>query len=190
MNLDKEQLPVVHVGVCEDYPRLRDKNPLLIGRTESMPLCKRNRLHVWTYYLSNDANGYHRSQLPPATVPPSSERGALLKDVGSEEAGTVKSMWGVTGRLVAMVLYKGPRLLDLAKTPEHLQFNKYVLTGYRPVSTVQECLRSLFYVHNELGNIYTHGESSLELFAWPPGSTSTPVTFILVSLFKNVHINS
>lgn len=70
-------------------------------------------------------------------------------------------MQGVAGRLVAMVLYKGPRLLDLAKTPEHLQFNKYVLTGYRPVSTVQECLRSLFYMHNELGNIYTHGESGL-----------------------------
>lgn len=46
MNLDKEQLPGVHVGVCEDYHQLRDKNPLLIGRSESMPLCKRNRLHV------------------------------------------------------------------------------------------------------------------------------------------------
>ncbi|TDG98043.1 hypothetical protein EPR50_G00214330 [Perca flavescens] len=56
-----------------------------------------------------------------------------------------------------MVLYKGPRLLDFAKTPQYLQFNKYVLTGYRPVSTAQDCLRSLFYMHNELGNIYTHG---------------------------------
>ncbi|KAM3591524.1 uncharacterized protein V6R79_003158 [Siganus canaliculatus] len=53
--------------------------------------------------------------------------------------------------------YQGPRLLEFAKTPSHLQFNKYVLTGYRPVSTAQECLRSLFYMHNELGNIYTHG---------------------------------
>lgn len=58
-----------------------------------------------------------------------------------------------------MVFCKRPRLLDFAKTPTHLQFNKYVLTGYRPVSTAQECLRSLFYMHNELGNIYTHGES-------------------------------
>ncbi|XP_033975123.1 progestin and adipoQ receptor family member 4 [Trematomus bernacchii] len=56
-----------------------------------------------------------------------------------------------------MGLYKGPRLLEFAKTPQHLQFNKYVLTGYRPVSTAQECIRSLFYMHNELGNIYTHG---------------------------------
>lgn len=61
-----------------------------------------------------------------------------------------------------MVLYKGPRLLEFAKTPAHLQFNKYVLTGYRPVSTAPECLRSLFYMHNELGNIYTHGKSRNE----------------------------
>lgn len=59
-----------------------------------------------------------------------------------------------------MRFYEGPRLLDLAKTPHHLQFNKYVLTGYRPVSTAHECLRSLFYMHNELGNIYTHGQSN------------------------------
>ncbi|XP_077482521.1 progestin and adipoQ receptor family member 4 isoform X2 [Stigmatopora argus] len=51
----------------------------------------------------------------------------------------------------------GPRLLDFPKTPTHLQFNKYVLTGYRPVSSAHECLRSLFYMHNELGNIYSHG---------------------------------
>uniref|UniRef100_A0A3P8X641 Progestin and adipoQ receptor family member IVa n=1 Tax=Cynoglossus semilaevis TaxID=244447 RepID=A0A3P8X641_CYNSE len=49
------------------------------------------------------------------------------------------------------------RLLDWASSPPHLQFNKYVLTGYRPISSVQDCIRSLFYLHNELGNIYTHG---------------------------------
>lgn len=56
-----------------------------------------------------------------------------------------------------MGAFKGPRLLSLEKTPPHLQFNKYVLTGYRPISNADECLRSLFYMHNELGNIYTHG---------------------------------
>lgn len=90
MNLDKEQLPEVHVGVCEDYHRLRDKNPLLIGPTESMPLCKPNRLHVWTYYLTNHANGYHRSQFPFAPVSPSSSSEDLLEDVDSEEASAVK----------------------------------------------------------------------------------------------------
>ncbi|XP_028825816.1 progestin and adipoQ receptor family member 4 [Denticeps clupeoides] len=56
-----------------------------------------------------------------------------------------------------MALFNRPRLLDFKNSPPHLQFNRYVLSGYRPVSTFQECLRSLFYVHNESGNIYTHG---------------------------------
>ncbi|XP_028670765.1 progestin and adipoQ receptor family member 4-like [Erpetoichthys calabaricus] len=56
-----------------------------------------------------------------------------------------------------MAFLSGPRLLDWASSPPHLQFNKYVLTGYRPVSSANECLKSLFYLHNELGNIYTHG---------------------------------
>uniref|UniRef100_H3AV51 Progestin and adipoQ receptor family member 4 n=1 Tax=Latimeria chalumnae TaxID=7897 RepID=H3AV51_LATCH len=55
-----------------------------------------------------------------------------------------------------MAFLNGPRLLDWASSPPYLQFNKFVLTGYRPACTVQECLRSLFYLHNELGNIYTH----------------------------------
>ncbi|XP_029364339.1 progestin and adipoQ receptor family member 4a isoform X3 [Echeneis naucrates] len=59
--------------------------------------------------------------------------------------------------LFAMAFLSGPRLLDWASSPPHLQFNKYVLTGYRPISSVQDCIRSLFYLHNELGNIYTHG---------------------------------
>lgn len=57
-----------------------------------------------------------------------------------------------------MAFLAGPRLLDWASSPPHLQFNKFVLTGYRPASSGSGCLRSLFYMHNELGNIYTHGE--------------------------------
>lgn len=56
-----------------------------------------------------------------------------------------------------MAFLTGPRLLDWASSPPHLQFNKFVLTGYRPVAGGAECVRSLFYLHNELGNIYTHG---------------------------------
>uniref|UniRef100_UPI0037E7F3B4 progestin and adipoQ receptor family member 4a isoform X2 n=1 Tax=Semicossyphus pulcher TaxID=241346 RepID=UPI0037E7F3B4 len=66
--------------------------------------------------------------------------------------------------LFAMAFLNGPRLLDWANSPPHLQFNKYVLTGYRPISSVQDCIRSLFYLHNELGNIYTHGSVLYHLF--------------------------
>lgn len=65
---------------------------------------------------------------------------------------------GPTSRDRAMAFLAGPRLLDWASSPPHLQFNKFVLTGYRPASSGSGCLRSLFYMHNELGNIYTHGE--------------------------------
>uniref|UniRef100_A0A3P9L430 Progestin and adipoQ receptor family member IVb n=1 Tax=Oryzias latipes TaxID=8090 RepID=A0A3P9L430_ORYLA len=83
-----------------------------------------------------------------------------------------------------MGLYQGPRLLDFAKTPPHLQFNKYVLTGYRPVSTAQECLRSLFYVHNELGNIYTHGALPIiyiTLLCYPAVQQTALLAYILLS---------
>ncbi|KAM3821649.1 progestin and adipoQ receptor family member 4 isoform 3-T3 [Vipera latastei] len=56
-----------------------------------------------------------------------------------------------------MAFLGGARLLDWASSPPHLQFNRFVLTGYRPASSGSGCLRSLFYLHNELGNIYTHG---------------------------------
>ncbi|KAI9539476.1 hypothetical protein NQZ68_005556 [Dissostichus eleginoides] len=63
-----------------------------------------------------------------------------------------------------MAYLNGPRLLDWASSPPHLQFNKYVLTGYRPSSSVQDCIRSLFYLHNELGNIYTHDSCESDNF--------------------------
>lgn len=70
-----------------------------------------------------------------------------------------------------MAFLAGPRLLDWASSPPHLQFNKFVLTGYRPASSGSGCLRSLFYLHNELGNIYTHGEprpATRFPHPWPP----------------------
>ncbi|XP_049916301.1 progestin and adipoQ receptor family member 4 isoform X2 [Epinephelus moara] len=85
-----------------------------------------------------------------------------------------------------MVLCEGPRLLDFAKTPQHLQFNKYVLTGYRPVSTAHECLRSLFYMHNELGNIYTHGALPIihiTLLCYPTTRHIALLAYILLSAY-------
>ncbi|EDO46359.1 predicted protein [Nematostella vectensis] len=50
-----------------------------------------------------------------------------------------------------------PKLCSLQCCPSWLQFNKFVLTGYRCDYTVSECLDSLLYVHNESVNIYSHG---------------------------------
>lgn len=42
---------VVHMAFCEDYSSFipRNKSPLLIGPTKSMPLGKLNRLLAWYY---------------------------------------------------------------------------------------------------------------------------------------------
>lgn len=48
-------------------------------------------------------------------------------------------------------------LLHWRDMPQHLQFNPYVLTGYRPLQSWTDCVRSLFYFHNETINILTHG---------------------------------
>lgn len=84
-----------------------------------------------------------------------------------------------------MAFLAGPRLLDWASCPPHLQFNKFVLTGYRPEASGGECVRSLFYLHNELGNIYTHGIPLLGFIFLLP--LSMPWSQITVSWLGVVH---
>ncbi|XP_027695173.1 progestin and adipoQ receptor family member 4-like isoform X1 [Vombatus ursinus] len=62
----------------------------------------------------------------------------------------------------------GRRLLSWANSPCHLQFNPFVLTGYRPTSGTLGCVYSLFYLHNELGNIYIHGMALMTLLVLLP----------------------
>lgn len=50
------------------------------------------------------------------------------------------------------------QLQDWEEMPKHLQFNPYVLKGYRPLQDIKGCVNSLFYLHNESINILTHGE--------------------------------
>ncbi|XP_033300236.1 progestin and adipoQ receptor family member 4 isoform X2 [Bombus bifarius] len=52
--------------------------------------------------------------------------------------------------------------------PQHLQFNPHIRTGYRPLMTVGQCLRSLFYIHNETVNIITHGFAILYMLLTIP----------------------
>lgn len=49
-------------------------------------------------------------------------------------------------------------LLKWKDMPKHLQFNQYIVEGYRPLTNVKGCLHSLFYFHNETINIITHGK--------------------------------
>ncbi|CAG4945815.1 unnamed protein product [Colias eurytheme] len=64
---------------------------------------------------------------------------------------------------------EGVELLHWRDMPQHLQFNPYVLTGYRPLQDWGGCIRSLFYFHNETINILTHGVSLVFIVAVLPG---------------------
>lgn len=46
----------------------------------------------------------------------------------------------------------------ITDVPEHLRFNKFILNGYRSTLNFKESLLSLFYIHNESTNIYSHGK--------------------------------
>ncbi|ORZ09774.1 hemolysin-III related-domain-containing protein [Lobosporangium transversale] len=48
------------------------------------------------------------------------------------------------------------RLLRFEELPEQWQENKHILSGYRFLSSKKQCFQSIFYVHNESGNIWTH----------------------------------
>ncbi|KAF9577900.1 hypothetical protein BGW38_006605 [Lunasporangiospora selenospora] len=48
------------------------------------------------------------------------------------------------------------RLLRFEELPEQWQENKYIFSGYRFLSSKTQCFQSIFYVHNESGNIWTH----------------------------------
>ncbi|XP_035440584.1 progestin and adipoQ receptor family member 4 [Spodoptera frugiperda] len=63
----------------------------------------------------------------------------------------------------------GVQLLHWRDMPQHLQFNPYVLTGYRPLQSWAGCVGSLFYFHNETINILTHGVSLVYILAVLPG---------------------
>ncbi|XP_044538710.1 progestin and adipoQ receptor family member 4-like isoform X4 [Gracilinanus agilis] len=84
-----------------------------------------------------------------------------------------------------MARRSGPRLLDWINTPSHLQFNPFILTGYRPASSISGCVRSLFYLHNELGNIYSLGAIPMiqcTLVCWPSLRLFTLVMYAFLSV--------
>ncbi|KAH0560915.1 hypothetical protein KQX54_009939 [Cotesia glomerata] len=53
--------------------------------------------------------------------------------------------------------------------PSHLQFNPHIRTGYRQITNLKGCIRSLFYIHNETVNTFTHGLAILHILLTIPG---------------------
>nr|CAH7742378.1 unnamed protein product [Callosobruchus chinensis] len=60
------------------------------------------------------------------------------------------------------------RLLQWKDMPKHLQFNPYILTGYRPLSDAWGCVNSITYLHNETINIVSHAVPILYILLTVP----------------------
>ena len=58
--------------------------------------------------------------------------------------------------LLGRALLQGP-LMHFKKAPSYLQDNPFIRTGYRVDLTWKECVLSVFQLHNESVNIWTHG---------------------------------
>ncbi|XP_030080768.1 progestin and adipoQ receptor family member 4 isoform X2 [Drosophila hydei] len=74
-----------------------------------------------------------------------------------------------TGSSATMTSANMDQLLHWQDMPKYLQFNPYVLKGYRPLQTFKGCLLSLFYWHNETINILTHAIPIFYILAIVPG---------------------
>jgi len=114
---------------------------------------------------NNDANS---SSYQPRTCKPSDENSQQeTKLIGNDDTNSSSAQPRTTGSKVSV------QLLHRTQLPHHLQFNPYIDTGYRPLLSSWECLKSLFYLHNETVNIITHGVPMLyilvmwsELLPW------------------------
>ncbi|CAH0723883.1 unnamed protein product, partial [Brenthis ino] len=96
------------------------------------------------------------------------QRAELNEGVREEsEGGEFKNGGG--SKVSRAEVSEGVELLHWRDMPQHLQFNPYVLTGYRPLQSWGGCVRSLFYFHNETINILTHGVSLVYMIAVLPG---------------------
>ncbi|KAL8737907.1 MAG: hypothetical protein Q9181_001244 [Wetmoreana brouardii] len=64
----------------------------------------------------------------------------------------------LTRKLLATTPPSGPFLLTYTDLPSWSRSNAYILTSYRPCpnNSVQKCLSSLLYTHNESVNIHSH----------------------------------
>ncbi|XP_003736574.3 progestin and adipoQ receptor family member 4 isoform X1 [Drosophila pseudoobscura] len=98
------------------------------------------------------------SHAPPVGAAPSSSSSSSLNSVCNSRSRSSSSSVPSTGPL-----------LQWQDMPQYLQFNPYVLRGYRPLQTFKGCLLSLFYWHNETINILTHAIPIIYILAIVPG---------------------
>lgn len=84
------------------------------------------------------------------------------------------------------------KLYTWEEIPEWQKDNEHIHTGYvRETSSVMECIRSLFYLHNETVNIYSHLIPAIAFFSTiffnkyvvPTYSTTTMIDYLIIDIF-------
>ena len=72
-----------------------------------------------------------------------------------------KLLEGIETRLSTYLKRQNSRTwdhVDYTSLPKFLHDNEFLLSGHRPeLNSVTECLKTVFMVHSETGNIWTHG---------------------------------
>uniref|UniRef100_A0A182PW43 Progestin and adipoQ receptor family member 4 n=1 Tax=Anopheles epiroticus TaxID=199890 RepID=A0A182PW43_9DIPT len=109
-----------------------------------------------------------RSTTSTSTANTTSTNTATTTSIIDNTTNTTESGSSTLLKQVHRMLTPPDDLLEWKDMPQHLQFNPYVLTGYRPLQGVKGCLSSLFYVHNETINILTHGIPIVYILATVP----------------------
>lgn len=84
---------------------------------------------------------------------------AVIRDADSDDETVAEPKLSTPSKQVQIDSPGGqePRLLRLDEIPDWYGDNKYILSGYRPLTaSVRSCLQSWFHLHNQSVNIFTH----------------------------------
>ncbi|XP_018784574.1 PREDICTED: uncharacterized protein LOC108966257 isoform X4 [Bactrocera latifrons] len=120
------------------------------------------------------ANEEHLGSTPRSPLSSPSSLTSSTPSMNSESTSIVQSSKSSLN-LKSLVTTQTPafnstkQLQKWQDMPKYLQFNPYVLNGYRPLTTFRGCLWSLFSWHNETVNILTHAIPIFYILAIVPG---------------------
>ncbi|XP_034138061.1 ADIPOR-like receptor IZH1 [Drosophila guanche] len=106
---------------------------------------------------------------PPAKATTTTTSTSHAPSVATSASSSLNSVSNSRSRSSSSSVPSTDPLLQWQDMPQYLQFNPYVLRGYRPLQTFKGCLLSLFYWHNETINILTHAIPIIYILAIVPG---------------------
>lgn len=138
----------------------------LLGEENNLHLRRYSQSHVVSFSSAKDSLTvpYSRGRSYSASAAHGSLAAQLIASVNEkikqetsyyEDASFMEYM-DETWDTAKALLLGSKRLLLIEELPKDRQENEYVLSGYRFYRNTTDCLRSLFKLHNETMNIWSH----------------------------------